>query len=667
MIITDQNPKPMYDAHHYRSSLAELKIVSIYIIIVLWLFIFFSCSTTGDWANEINWKEIDFNKLPTQVQYPDAEAVVLLDEGQVQIFQLPEYSFSTYDRHSVVKILNERGYHLANVAVAYGSRSEVTDIEARTISPDGEIILLDPKTIFDVNLYPNFVFYSDQRAKIFTLPAIQNNCVIEYRYKITLYSHTYGNFWRFQSTIPVEISRFTLVKPRDWELDYRFYDFVSEPESREVISANHKTLTWEVRDLTGLKSELAMPPIKELGARMMLRPVGVQNWQDIASWYHDLVQPQMSANNHILEMAQNLTVGIGSDREKLHVIFEWVRDQIRYIAVSIGIGGYQPHPVEDIFQNKYGDCKDMTTLLCTLAEEVGIEVYQALISTKKNGIPDTTLPSASHFNHVIAYAPDLGEEGIWMDATEKTAPFGSLPWYDQDLPVLLIGEEGSGQILYTPKSTANHNLSSIEWKVILDSNAEAEVTGKTSAWGATANEIRENFYHLADTEREDLLRLYLNQRCSGVTLNSFTHNGLENIDDPLVLNYNFTCSNFARMVQGNMVLLPGDIFQFELPRLFANPVRSNPIRFNFASGNDVSFSIQIPERWRVSECFSPDSVLSDFGSFYRKISYDTYNIKLIYSYRFTGEDIPADKYDEFQEFLQKVRIRNLDEVVLAPD
>src|SRR5437899_895658 len=43
---------------------------------------------------------------------------------------------------------------------------------------------------------------------------------------------------------------------------------------------------------------------------------------------------------------------------KIRALAAFVQKDIRYVAIEIGIGGYQPHSAQDIFANRYGDCKD---------------------------------------------------------------------------------------------------------------------------------------------------------------------------------------------------------------------------------------------------------------------------------------------------------------------
>ena len=40
-----------------------------------------------------------------------------------------------------------------------------------------------------------------------------------------------------------------------------------------------------------------------------------------------------------------------------------------------GIGGWQANHAADIFRNRYGDCKDKTTLLIAMLHVAGIDAY----------------------------------------------------------------------------------------------------------------------------------------------------------------------------------------------------------------------------------------------------------------------------------------------------
>jgi hypothetical protein len=632
-------------------------------LLVFITLIFYTCGV-DDWQRKVEWDEYDLDHLPSQKDFPNSEAVVLLDEGQVQIFTDGALSFSTYDRHIITKIFNSRGHRLANVVVAYGNQNSVEEIEARTISPDGKITVLDPKNIFDVNLYPNFVFYSDQRAKIFTLPAVVDGCIIEYRYHITIRSQTYGSFWRFQTTIPVKISRFKLTKPAPWELDFRIYDINIKPDKKVLAAGQINVLEWEARDLDAIETEVAMPALNELGARLALRPVGVNSWQDISNWYNDLIKSQISIDEEIEQIVHELTTGLTEDKEKLRALFEWVRDQVRYVSVSIGIGGYQPHPVTEIMRNRYGDCKDMTTLLCSMANAAGLDVYQALISTRLNGKPDTTLPSTAHFNHVIAYAPALDSNGVWMDATEKTAAFGQLPWYDQGMPVLVVQPDGFGKIRETPKLDYSENRSKMVWQIQIESSGSAKIKGKTIAFGTVANEMREELSQASQKEIKDWLNAYVEARARGTNLLNFEIQGLKPITYSLEITYELESSHFARKVNNNLVILPGQITNFNLADYFQSNERIQDIVLRFPSTKEVEIQVELPEGYSIIEHARTDSLISSYGRYSRKFSQADRGFSLVFRYELSQDLVPSIEYSDFKKFLEEIRIKDLDEIAI---
>ena len=92
------------------------------------------------WARRIDWDECTFDTLPTQEDYPDAGAVVLLDEADLHMGNSGEMKFSQLERHMIVKILNERGYANANILIPYGRGTRITGIKGRTIRPKGDIV-----------------------------------------------------------------------------------------------------------------------------------------------------------------------------------------------------------------------------------------------------------------------------------------------------------------------------------------------------------------------------------------------------------------------------------------------------------------------------------------------------------------------------------------------
>ncbi|MBN1782833.1 DUF3857 and transglutaminase domain-containing protein, partial [bacterium] len=400
-----------------------------FLMFLAWLL--WMCACAGSrWGREINWTDFELRNLPSQEVYPEADAVILLDEANVEITQAGDTPFSVMTRHRIVKILNEKGFRHANFVIPFDDNTEITHLKARTIRPDGKIVMHDPERVFDTSLYPDYVFYSDVRGRRFTMPAVEVGAVLEYEWQLQVRNFTLWTRWPFQQADPVMISRYTIRCPRNWEIKWKTYGIHVSP--RQTADGSRFTIYgWEIRDSEPLRPETGIPPGMSEQPSLLFSPVGMTDWNHIAAWYHHLAEDRMKSDRFIRTAVDSLVRGQLSDEQKLKRIYEFVRDRVRYLAIEIGIGGYQPHPAPEIFRNLYGDCKDMATLIVAMAGAAGIDADPVLISTWQNGDLDTSIVSPAQFNHAIAVATLPDGRDIWMDATDKQCAFGELPWYDR--------------------------------------------------------------------------------------------------------------------------------------------------------------------------------------------------------------------------------------------
>jgi len=624
-----------------------------------------SCSGTSTWLDDAELHKTLHEPLSPAERLTDAGAVILLDEGSMEINSSGDIGLSIFERHRIVRILNPRGQRYANIVVPYGSTTRIDEIQARTIEPGGRIIPLQEADIFDVSLYPNFVFFSDQRAKIFTLPAIADGAVIEYRYRLTISGRTFWHSWTFQDEVPVVLSRFTLVKPGPWEVVYRSYGTPVIPSVTNAPAGFRSRHVWEARDLPPLRSEFGMPPDQEVLTRIALAPVGFKTWDDIAHWYAEVVGKRNIGGSPLETMADSLTRSEHSDIDKLRRIFEWVRDQVRYIAVEIGEGGYEPHSADEVFAKRYGDCKDLVMLLSAMAHEVKIDVNPVLISTWHNGKPDTTLPSALQFNHLIGFAPDVAPGGVWLDATDKAGIFGRLPWYDQGVPVVVAGPADKGYRAITPEDPPSANSTLLDWNAELNSDGSALVSGRSVMTGALALELRNDLRVADTTDILQWLRTSLAHRCPGAALLNYTLPAVRPPQDTLTVAYKFRAPAFGVRRDSLLVIRPWAFSTTTLGDYFRDPQRTHPVRFRYPSQSEFRLTLWAPLGWQHQAVVSADSIQALCGRGDWSVAATPEAAQLHMRVAMQGKDLAPAQYPAFREFLDGVRSREWKEIALS--
>ena len=109
-------------------------------------------------------------------------------------------------------------------------------------------------------------------------------------------------------------------------------------------------------------------------------------WRAIGQWVTTLEENRPDPSPEITAQTQSLIAGAPDFYAKLSRITEYIQKNVRYFIVMRGIGGLQANYAADIFRNRYGDCKDKTTLLISMLQVAGIHAFY---------VPSTTAATSS--------------------------------------------------------------------------------------------------------------------------------------------------------------------------------------------------------------------------------------------------------------------------------
>ena len=200
----------------------------------------------------------------------------------------------------------------------------------------------------------------------------------------------------------------------------------------------------------------------------------------LAEQYHSRAKDKAVKTPELAAMARELTSALSTDFEKAKAIYNWINQNIRYVAIYLGDGGLVPHDAGTIFRNRYGDCKDHVVLFETMLKEAGISSEAVLVNLgRRYHLPPVALTYP--FNHVITYIPSLG---LYADPTAQFASFGTLPFEVADKPVV---HAVSGDISRTPIYQPEQNLAIA--KIAMSLLEDGTIEGETKVQVSGNNEI----------------------------------------------------------------------------------------------------------------------------------------------------------------------------------
>ena len=122
------------------------------------------------------------------------------------------------------------------------------------------------------------------------------------------------------------------------------------------------------------------------------------SWADVGRWYAALAGSSRSPDPALADAAAT------APRDKLFALARMVEQEVRYVAVLIGVEGYRPSPPSEVLERRWGDCKDKSLLLVDLLAEAGIPAWPVLARAGAAGRVDPDFPSPEQFNHVLVAA-----------------------------------------------------------------------------------------------------------------------------------------------------------------------------------------------------------------------------------------------------------------------
>lgn len=576
---------------------------------------------------------------------------VLIDE---KVTITPDHREISY-RHFVVRIINERGKHLAEVKIPYDSTYEkVTSVWARTITPSGKIIEVGKENIRDVSRYMEYPLYSNSRVKIISMPQVQEGCIVEYKATVEsiklVDKDKFSVIYLLQTNFPIKKQAFTLKIPSSSTVhnyyrnrEYTPGDITLEPQVQEC--GEEKVYSWTFFDVPPLKSEPRSLPVSEINPSFIV--TNFSSWDQIYKWWKDLYQEKLKPTALLTQTAKSLVSGVKSEEEKLRRIFNFCAKEIRYVAVEYGKAGHEPHRAEDILINKYGDCKDQSMLLVSLLNIAGIEAVPVLISTKDAFSVEENEP-AINFNHAIVYARLSTGQEYFLDPTAETANIGTLPFSDQERMCLVFKDSGP-LLVQTP--AVKHSALAISMR-IREEKGKFYLTRTLSGQGLFNMHQRYfvNYSH-PDTIEQVLLKR-AKKILPDARLTAYEIRNQDDVDLPLEIEYAFEGEKFFTKMAN--IYVPRPFTEVDLnEELISKEERSYPLYLDFYHTQKTKIELEIPRDFGIY--FLPVALERDSPWIYYKREYVKKESSLIFEEIFLikKEKVQVAEYPEFKKFYEE--------------
>jgi Domain of Unknown Function with PDB structure (DUF3857)/Transglutaminase-like superfamily len=596
-------------------------------------------------------------KTPTGTYSLEATAIVLLNDTDVTVLDSGDYIEHSRE---VLKVLRPDWRADRDLAVSLHSGEKINSIHAWTIDASGRQFELKDKDCVEAAPF-SYELYSDIHWRACPSAAPYPGSVVAFEYEVHRHPWFPEISFLLQDASPVIQESISLSLPAGWE----YKDSWTETNAPQVSQIGPNQWKWAISGLPAIDKEPQMPAVVVLAPKLDIayfRPGqrgALGSWNEIGRWYSTLTAQRRVLAPDIETKANALTQSKVDFDAKVRAITEFIQSEIRYVAIEIGIGGYQPHAAAEVFRERYGDCKDKVTLLSAMLQAANIRADYVIINTHR-GLVHPKLPSTTSFNHVISaieipgeadtsryqavIAASSGKHYIIFDPTDEYTPVGSLRSELQNTFALLVTDSG-GELIRTPllEPDANKIVRSGHFVLSAEGDLWGEVNEARSGDFATEERYRLRYRDQQQQARD--LEHWLGGSLQGFTLNALRVEGAEQRETNLNLRYDLAVRRYAQE-QGTLMLIRPSILK-RRGVLIEKTVRRYPLELGDIGRQTDVYEIEIPLEYRVDD--SPDAVNIDvgFASYKSKIAVEGEKLRYWREYVVRDLSVPPEKFNDW--------------------
>ncbi|WP_372474095.1 DUF3857 domain-containing protein [Capnocytophaga sp. ARDL2] len=551
-------------------------------------------------------------KFPGQseviTQYEDHYHISLTKDKRLKV---------TSDNVEQTMILSDKGSGFTAVeSIVHSDLVNIKNYEAYTLNKNGKKV---EKTaiaqITDKKASMENIFDNDVKLKVFNYANLKAGSVkylkysLEYQDPFLLHRFMFANnSANYRRTLKISF-------PEDIKVDYKLFntDNFQIETTKETKKGIH-TLTFQAKESMPVKKEANAPGwlydlphihfwISEFtDGKEHVMVLGTVD--RLYNYYLNFIE-QINKKEHskLKDLTLSLIEGKQTELEKLEAIFHWVQKNIKYVAFESGYEGFIPREAGLVFERKYGDCKDMSSLIVEMAKYAQIpNVNFTWIGTRELPYSYRELSIPAVDNHMIATY--LGEKHlVFLDATDETVPFGMPSSFIQGKEALIA--QGKDFVLRTVSVVEPYFNRQISTTNLELKQEKIEGQSKISYFGYMGALTR-NLLSDKQKRRRDYLSALLEMGNNKFKLLEAQESNFDDTTKPFSIDFKFEIDNYI-VASGdeyylNMTLdkpLQNDLIEAKRKQIYDSEYLHNfsyEVNVELPKGYKVSY---LPERKQV--------------------------------------------------------------------
>lgn len=583
-----------------------------------------------------------------KIKVSDQSSILILHHTEDARFIQGKYFHKAIRFAQQIRAVSGKKY--ARLSEYISPNRQITNLKGWHLLPSGKLQILTDLNIRIISASEIANYHDDIKILMANFENIEVGSVVAFEYEVEEDGPgaAFQQF-KFQEEQPVKFSQFSLTLPKGWQ----FHKKETRLGSIKFNKKNNRYI-WSAKALNFEPREQHTPPWERLTKQLDLtifNPDSVggdhfSDWQSVANWWSRLFKPKTQNSAPIKAMVENLTTDLETPLEKANAIANFVRDEIRYVAIEIGKGRWQPRPPHLTLHNRFGDCKDKTVLMQSMLAVINIKSTPVFTNTSTPIYE--ALPTPFQFNHCIIGIPiktNKSADWLFFDPTVPSLPLGKLPQRLHGKTAFIPTNKDSLFIKLPDSETREHYRRCVA-EANMKSDGSITALVKITDYGNWAAETDYQLTLKPLKYQIEFWKSYIAKTVPNVVLSDFETGSAR---DSTWVSFKMEGKKYAAKT-GNIRIFKPNLFAINELATITAIEREHPIWLGHARQIDTNITWNLPKGWTVEE--TPWNIKSHcaIASVNGETALQASRLKYQANLKYNGQVLPAVQLLKLKEF-----------------
>jgi len=549
-------------------------------------------------------------------------------------------------------ILTDNGIQNNKESFSYSELVKLLGYEAYTlINDNGKEKKIKVTQTNEIQSKQSSVFYDNVKERQLIFPNLEAGAKKVYTYQTEFVDPFLLHKFIFGSNLPIKNSSIEIKTDKNINIGYKIFN---DPSNSIEFSKTEKKgkwiYKWTLKYAKPVKFESNSPGYLYLipHINVYIKDYVVNNQKvevlgdidKLFAYYKGFTKNLNLIEDPTLKaITLHITENLTTDEDKIKSIFYWVKANIKYIAFENGYEGFIPREASLICERKFGDCKDMASIITAMAKYANIKgVNVAWIGTREIPYSYNDLATPAVDNHMIAVYKK-GAEYIFLDATDKETLYGIPTAFIQGKEAL-YGDGENYKIIPVPIVSAEKNEVNEQVKLTIEKD-KLVGSGKVQFNGYSRSHILSRMGDATNKTRFEMIKSLVLKGNNKFNLKDYTEENLNDRDKPYQINYNFDLGNYV--VKADKEIYINLFLEKPFEKLIIEKDRVSKFEFDYLTFVNNQYEFEIPKNCTVK--YLPKNFSLDNDYVKANFAYEVKNNKILLNIHLQQKKLLLDKSD----------------------